>query len=104
MLFSELSTTAVDVMAKGETALKQAKMLGRDRFIPYQMSVRQGEVHRQNLIIGNQVKQALRDHRLQFAFQPVVNSDSEIPVFYECLLRMRDEQGQIGALLVRSCP
>jgi EAL domain-containing protein (putative c-di-GMP-specific phosphodiesterase class I) len=95
VLFSELSTTAVDVMAKGETALKQAKMLGRDRFIPYQMSVRQGEVHRQNLIIGNQVKQALRDHRLQFAFQPVVNSDSEIPVFYECLLRMRDEQGQI---------
>jgi len=95
VLFSELSTTAVDVMAKGETALKQAKMLGRDRFIPYQMSVRQGEVHRQNLIIGNQVKQALRDHRLQFAFQPVVNTDNHEAVFYECLLRMRDEQGQI---------
>ena len=59
-------------MAKGETALKQAKRDGRDRFVMYRVSEQQGEMHRQNVAVGNKVKEALRDHRLQFAFQPVV--------------------------------
>jgi diguanylate cyclase (GGDEF)-like protein len=93
--FSEFCNTAYDVMAKGETALKQAKRDGRDRFVMYRVSEQQGEVHRQNLAVGNKVKEALRDHRLQFAFQPVVRAGDKEAVFHECLLRMRDENGDI---------
>ncbi len=93
--FSEFCNTAYDVMAKGETALKQAKRDGRDRFVMYRVSEQQGEMHRQNLAVGNKVKEALRDHRLQFAFQPVVRAGNKEAVFHECLLRMRDENGEI---------
>src|SRR5882724_3108036 len=93
--FSEFCNTAYDVMAKGETALKQAKRDGRDRFVMYRVSEQQGEMHRQNVAVGNKVKEALRDHRLQFAFQPVVRAGNKEAVFHECLLRMRDENGEI---------
>ena len=93
--FSEFCNTAYDVMAKGETALKQAKRDGRDRFVMYRVSEQQGEMHRQNVAVGNKVKEALRDHRLQFAFQPVVHAGNKEAVFHECLLRMRDENGEI---------
>jgi EAL domain-containing protein (putative c-di-GMP-specific phosphodiesterase class I) len=93
--FSEFCNTAYDVMAKGETALKQAKRDGRDRFVMYRVSEQQGEMHRQNLAVGNKVKDALREHRLQFAFQPVVRAGNKEAVFHECLLRMRDENGEI---------
>jgi EAL domain-containing protein (putative c-di-GMP-specific phosphodiesterase class I) len=93
--FSEFCNTAYDVMAKGETALKQAKRDGRDRFVMYRVSEQQGEQHRRNLAVGNKVKEALRDHRLQFAFQPVVRAGNKEAVFHECLLRMRDENGEM---------
>jgi EAL domain-containing protein (putative c-di-GMP-specific phosphodiesterase class I) len=82
-------------MAKAETALKQAKRDGRDRFVVYQVSQQQSEMHRRNLAVGNKVKSALRDRRLQFAFQPVVRAGNQQAVFHECLLRMRDENGEI---------
>ena len=93
--FSEFCNTAYDVMAKGETALKQAKRDGRDRFVMYRVSEQQGEQHRRNLAVGNKVKEALRDRRLQFAFQPVVRAGNKEAVFHECLLRMRDENGEM---------
>ncbi len=93
--FTELCNTAYDVMAKAETALKQAKREGRDRFVMYRASKQQGEMHRRNLAVGNQVKSALRDRRLQFAFQPVVRAGNQQAVFHECLLRMRDDDGEI---------
>jgi len=93
--FSEFCNTAYDVMAKGETALKQAKRDGRDRFVMYRVSEQQGELHRRNLAVGNKVKEALRDRRLQFAFQPVVRAGNKEAVFHECLLRMRDENGEM---------
>ena len=95
ILFSEFCNTAYDAMAKAETALKQAKKDGRDRFVVYRMSEQQGEEHRRNLVVGNKVKEALREHRLQFAFQPVVRAGNQQAVFHECLLRMRSESGEI---------
>ncbi len=95
ILFSEFCNTAYDTMAKAETALKQAKRDGRDCFVAYRISEQQNEQHRRNLLVGHQVKQALKDKRLQFAFQPIVRAGNAQAVFHECLLRMRDEDGQI---------
>jgi len=93
--FDEFCNTAFDVMAKAETALKQAKRDGRDRFVMYRVSEQQSEMHRRNLAVGDKVKSALRDKRLQFAFQPVVRAGNQQAVFHECLLRMKDENGEI---------
>jgi EAL domain-containing protein (putative c-di-GMP-specific phosphodiesterase class I) len=43
------------------------------------------------------VQRALKEQRLMFAFQPVVHSASGLVDYYECLLRMREEDGTIVA-------
>ena len=41
------------------------------------------------------VKAALRHNRLFFAFQPVVHAETGKISYFECLLRMRDETGNL---------
>jgi EAL domain-containing protein (putative c-di-GMP-specific phosphodiesterase class I) len=52
---------------------------------------------RRLLAIGAMVQAALRQGRLFFAFQPVVCASTGEVDYFECLLRMRDEQGRIIA-------
>jgi EAL domain-containing protein (putative c-di-GMP-specific phosphodiesterase class I) len=47
---------------------------------------------RRNQAIVDSVQTALRDERLLFAFQPVVCAATGRIDYYECLLRMRDEE------------
>ncbi|MGH7031197.1 MAG: EAL domain-containing protein [Stellaceae bacterium] len=47
--------------------------------------------------IGAAVRTALRQDRLLFAFQPVVCATSGQVDYFECLLRMREENGQLVA-------
>jgi EAL domain-containing protein (putative c-di-GMP-specific phosphodiesterase class I) len=55
----------------------------------------QQERQRRGLTIGASVKAALRQDRLLFAFQPVVSAATGKVDYFECLLRMRDEEGDI---------
>jgi EAL domain-containing protein (putative c-di-GMP-specific phosphodiesterase class I) len=57
----------------------------------------QGSRHRtpRNSAIGARVRAALRQERFLFAFQPVVCAVSGEIDYFECLLRMRDEDGGI---------
>jgi EAL domain-containing protein (putative c-di-GMP-specific phosphodiesterase class I) len=50
---------------------------------------------RRGLAVGAAVKAALRQNRLLFAFQPVVCAATGKVDYFECLLRMRDEDGSI---------
>src|SRR6516225_7237150 len=47
------------------------------------------------LAVGAAVRAALRQNRLLFAFQPVVCAATGKVDYFECLLRMRDEEGGI---------
>jgi EAL domain-containing protein (putative c-di-GMP-specific phosphodiesterase class I) len=49
------------------------------------------------MAVGERVQRALKEDRLLFAFQPVVNSGSGDVDYYECLLRLREEGGTIVA-------
>jgi EAL domain-containing protein (putative c-di-GMP-specific phosphodiesterase class I) len=50
---------------------------------------------RRGLAVGAAVEAALREDRLLFAFQPVVCAATGRVDYFECLLRMRDEEGGI---------
>src|ERR1700746_4150765 len=52
---------------------------------------------RRGLAVGAAVKAALRQDRLLFAFQPVVCATTGKVDYFECLLRMRGENGDIVA-------
>ncbi|WP_119461460.1 bifunctional diguanylate cyclase/phosphodiesterase [Rhodospirillaceae bacterium SYSU D60014] len=100
ILVPQSSSTSYDAIAKAETALKEAKVAGRDCFVLYQTSDHQDRLHRRSLDIGAQVQQAIRDDRLLFAFQPVVKGCNRQAAFYECLLRMRGEGDEPGKDLI----
>jgi diguanylate cyclase (GGDEF)-like protein len=95
VLFPGLVNTAYDVMAKAESALNFAKRAGRSCFNTYRVSEQQGMLHRQAMDIGAQVQQAMRERRLIFMYQPIVEADTYRVAKYEALLRMRDEKGAI---------
>src|SRR3546814_8607751 len=58
----------------------------------YEMRISDGS----SVVCSSDLQQAIRDDRLLFAFQPVVEGRNRQAAFYECLLRMRDEGDESG--------
>jgi len=92
---SGAGTTSYDVITRAEAALAEAKGAGRDRHVHYRVSEAQRDRQRQGASLAREVRAALRQDRLLFAFQPVVASGTGAIDYYECLLRMRDGDGRI---------
>jgi len=76
----------------GNTRMK-GKRAGCNRYVEA-IAVRSSR-KRCGLAVGAAVEAALRDNRLLFAFQPVVCAATGKVDYFECLLRMRDEEGGI---------
>ncbi len=93
--YPEQAKTSYEVMTRAETALNEAKRAGRDCFVPYRVSDEQRQRHRLGMALGERVQRALRDNRLCFAYQPIVDSATGAVDYYECLLRMIDDDGRI---------
>lgn len=84
-----------DAIGQAEEALAKAKRDGRDRFICYRPSASRDAARRRSLATGDHLLAALRENRIKFAVQPIVDSRDQKPELYECLLRMLDENGDI---------
>ena len=95
VLFPGLVNTAYEVMTKAESALAYAKKAGRCCANVYRPSEQQTLLHRRALDIGTQVQQAMREQRLIFTYQPIVAAQTLTVSKYECLLRMKDANGEI---------
>jgi len=93
--FPEQGMDGFDVMTRAETALAEAKRAGRDCFAAYRVAKAQQRQQRSDIALGEGVQRALKEDRLVFAYQPVVNSESGAIAYHECLLRMIAEDGSI---------
>ena len=89
--------TATDAMTKADIALQNAKRSGRNNWSVYRYTDEQREIQRNNMVIAEQVKCALREDRLRLSFQPIVDCETHEPVVWECLLRMVQPDGEIVA-------
>lgn len=87
--------TAQDVMMRADAALQKAKQDGRDCASTYTFSPEQKEHHKSCIVIAEQVQRALREKRLRFAYQPIVDSVTRETKFHECLLRIVQPDGEI---------
>jgi EAL domain-containing protein (putative c-di-GMP-specific phosphodiesterase class I) len=56
----------------------------------------QSQSDRRRAAVGAMIQEALRQERLLFAFQPVISAATGQVDYFECLLRMRDEQGAVA--------
>ncbi|MGP1397809.1 MAG: putative bifunctional diguanylate cyclase/phosphodiesterase [Inquilinaceae bacterium] len=81
--------TAVEAMTRAETAMQEAKRAGRNDFCLYEISDEQLQRHRDDIATVEQVKKAIKENRLLFAFQPIVARGDYDVAWYECLLRLR---------------
>jgi EAL domain-containing protein (putative c-di-GMP-specific phosphodiesterase class I) len=77
--------------------MADAKRNGRDCFARYRLTDDERQQHRAKMAMGERVQRALRENRLLFAYQPVIASRDGKVDYYECLLRMRHEDGSIVA-------
>jgi predicted signal transduction protein with EAL and GGDEF domain len=93
--FPNALNKAQDVMMRADVALQKAKRLGRDCAATYTFSEEQQEHHKACLVIADQVQRALRERRLRFAYQPIVDARSREPKLHECLLRIVEPDGSI---------
>ncbi len=95
VMFPNFTSTAYDVIARAETALNAAKLAGRSCWQVHRPSEQQSLQHRRHMVVAAEVQRAVREDRLVFVYQPIVKADSFEVIKYECLLRLRDEQGKI---------
>ncbi|MDA1324401.1 MAG: EAL domain-containing protein [Proteobacteria bacterium] len=97
VIVPDSAKTATDALTKAEIALHNAKRSGRNNWSLYRYTEAQREVQRNNMVIAEQVKCALREDRLRLSFQAIVDCETHEPVVWECLLRMVQPDGEIVA-------
>jgi diguanylate cyclase (GGDEF)-like protein len=87
----------LDIMAKAEVALRQAKHGGRDCFARYRAEDTSRKDNQAYVRTAERIQAALREDRFVFAYQPVVSAKDGEVAHYECLLRIVEENGEIRA-------
>ncbi len=93
-VFPTCAKNVREVVGQADNALRSARRLGCDCYLEFRDIPNHRIPERPDLIIAEQVKQALRDDRLVLAYQPIVSAHNGTPEFYEGLVRMLDEDGQ----------
>lgn len=81
-------------MARAEAALDQAKRLGRSSWASFSETTDTVSMRRRNTHMSDVILTALNERRIRLAFQPIVSDLGEAPTKFECLIRMRAEDGR----------
>lgn len=96
-VFPDDASSARTVVSHADNALRGARRLGCDCYLDYAEVPEHTRTERPELVIAEQVKQALKDNRFKLAFQPIVSAETGEIEFYEGLARMIDPEGNVIA-------
>ncbi|MEQ1930566.1 MAG: diguanylate cyclase, partial [Parvularculaceae bacterium] len=81
-------------MARAEAALDQAKRLGKSNWSSFSEKTDTVSMRRRNTHMSDVILTALNERRIRLAYQPIVSDLGESPLKFECLIRMRAEDGR----------
>lgn len=84
-----------DALVRAQEALDAAKMRRRGSFLAWRPSVEREAQRRVNIRVTDEIVNALNARRLVLAFEPVVDCHSGAPAFYECLVRIQQDDGTL---------
>ena len=90
------AATSQEAMLRAEEAIEQARKMGRNGFAVYAKSEQKESARRRLMTIADELVEALNEHRLIFAYQPIVGARSRQPEHYECLVRLKRKDGTIA--------
>ena len=92
----EQARTTHDAFAAAEDALTVAKHTAPGGFAFHEPNETELETRKRNISVADELSAALREDRICLAFQPIVSArDTGKIVFYECLARMVDRNGEL---------
>jgi diguanylate cyclase (GGDEF)-like protein len=87
-----------EVLARAQDALDSAKAKRRGSFQPYRPNPERDAQRQENIRATDEIIKALNDRRLFLVYEPVVAIGSRLPAFYECLMRVRRDDGSLLAV------
>ena len=86
--------TADEAINRAQEILETAKSRRAGSFAVWRPNVERDAQRRVNIRVTDEIVTALNERRILTAFEPVVDARTRQPAFYECLVRMHQEDGQ----------
>ena len=87
--------TVDEILAHAQESLDTAKSKRRGSFVAYRPNVERDAARRDNVQATDKIITALNERRIRLAFEPVVETVSRQPAFYECLMRIVRSDGTV---------
>ncbi|HEX7883299.1 MAG TPA: bifunctional diguanylate cyclase/phosphodiesterase [Afipia sp.] len=88
------ANTVDEAMSRTQEALDLAKARRRGSLMVWRPNVEREAQRRVNIRVTDEIVTALNERRIVMAYEPVVATASRQPAFHECLVRMRQEDGE----------
>ena len=87
--------SADEAINRAQETLDMAKRRRAGSFSLWRPNVERDAQRRVNIRVTDQIVTALNERRIVIAFEPVVEARSRGAAFYECLIRMEQDDGQV---------
>jgi diguanylate cyclase (GGDEF)-like protein len=85
---------ADEAINRAQETLEAAKSRRAGSFLLWKPNVERDAQRRVNIRVTDEIVTALNERRIVVAFEPVVDVTTRKPAFYECLVRMEQEDGR----------
>jgi diguanylate cyclase (GGDEF)-like protein len=90
--------SVTEVLAHAQETLDIAKSKRRGSFLAYRPNIERDALRRENVRATDEIVAALNERRIFLAYETIVSAIDRQPAFYECLMRIRRNDGSlIGA-------
>jgi diguanylate cyclase (GGDEF)-like protein len=86
--------SAEEAINRAQETLDAAKSRRAGSFALWRPNVERDAQRRVNIRVTDEIVTALNERRIVVGFEPVVDAHSRRPAFYECLVRMEQDDGQ----------
>jgi diguanylate cyclase (GGDEF)-like protein len=87
--------SANEAINRAHETLDMAKRRRAGSFSVWRPNVERDAQRRVNIRVTDEIVTALNERRIAMAFEPVVEAGSRDTAFYECLIRMEQDDGQV---------
>ena len=87
--------TVAEILSRSLEALNAGKARRLGSYQVYRPNVEREALRKENIRAADEIVSALNERRLLLAFEPVVETVSRKPAYYECLMRIRRANGSL---------